>query len=131
MPADIQGALERRRGDVSRVESMSVQRFAIEGFQLVAGSGEAAFEVNFPVWFDERPCIVHGYELADSSTPEATNFPLVSAGVIKWHITERGGFEYYTGATMGVVALGKANQEVWVHWQATGKALRNPLGSEA
>lgn len=119
---------EQRRADLDRIDSMMVKVHTVTGWLDVTNAGEASVDVNFPVWFIEKPGFYFGGELADGFSPVETDFPTISVMVLRWDIETRGLGEYWVGATLGVVTTGAADQKVTVHWHMEGKALRNPVG---
>lgn len=122
------GAFERRRGDVNRAESATIKPVRVAGFELTEGRGELTIDVEFPVWFTERPAMSFGGELDENDFVETGSYPSVSVVVIAFTRaqTERVGGGWYTGASLALVVGGKQAQRIWVHWQAEGKALKNP-----
>lgn len=122
--------IEQRRADLERVESMTVKDHVVTGLVEVSGAGEVAIDVNFPVWFVERPSTYFGGELADGHSPTETDFPTISVMVLRWAKETRGLGEYWTGATLGIVTTGDADHQVIAHWHMEGKALRNPVGGK-
>jgi hypothetical protein len=127
-------ALERRRAELSRIDDFTIKTTRVHGFVLTEGAGEAAHEITFPVTFTERPSMSFGAELADNEFVEDLSFPTVSVVVISWTKTmiDRvgGGLDapgWFAGANLAIVTSGKSDQRVWVHWQAEGKALRDPV----
>lgn len=132
--APVFSALERRRADLGRVDDFVIKTTRVTGFVLTEGAGEAAHDVEFPVTFTERPSMSFGGELADNQFVEDLAFPTVSVVVISWikSMTGRvgGGLDapgWFVGASLAIVTSGKTDQRMWVHWQAEGKALRDPV----
>lgn len=123
-----QQPFERRRGEVERSESMYGRVFTVVGFIELNGCGEALVDVNFPVWFIERPAIGGAGEVGEGAVLTGANYPIFSVGAVKWVTEDKpGGARYYTGAQLAVVVLGPSNQKSVIHWQAQGKALVAPL----
>lgn len=138
--ADPRHPIESRRGEVQRAESVQGGVFRLCGFRDLNQAGEVIDEVNFPVWFIEKPSISGGGELAPNEALVDGEFPRWSVGVYKWNTGELGGVgatglvTMYKGATLIYVAEGPTAMRSTVHWQLEGRALRNPLlgsGSES
>lgn len=121
---------ERRRAYLDRVDEAVIKKTRVSGFEKVVGTGETSTEVAFPVWFTERPSMSFGAELDENDFAEDTKFPTVSVVVLSWNknLTERIGGGYWVGATLAIVTNGRAypTQRFVVHWQAEGRAIRNP-----
>lgn len=124
---------ERRRADLDRIDAFSIKTTRVNGFQLVKGAGEVIVDVPFPVLFTERPSMSFGAHMDDGEQPEALNLPTVSTVVLSWlkaHEDRVGGGQgtpgWFSGARLAIVTTGRTNHKVWVHWQAEGKAIRNP-----
>lgn len=130
---NLQGPFEARRGEVERSQSVRGGVFRLLGFQDLSKAGETTAEVNFPVWFLERPAISGGGELADNESLVDGEFPRWNVGVHKWITTEQGGVgatglvTMYKGAIFIFVAEGPEAMRSTIHWQLEGRALRNPL----
>lgn len=123
----INSVLEGRRGEVERQRSVQGGSHRISGFVEVAGAGEVLADVNFPVWFIERPSMSFGGELGPNEPLEVENYPTVSVMVKSWAKRQKAGADYFTGATLIVVTSGPEKQRVIAHWQMEGRALVNPL----
>jgi hypothetical protein len=122
--------IESRRADLERVDAMTIKDHVISGLIEVNGAGEVAIDVNFPVWFTEKPSTYFGGELGDGHSPTTTDFPTISVMVLRWAKETRGLGDYWTGATLGIVTTGEAEHQVIAHWHMEGKALRNPVGGK-
>lgn len=125
--------LEARRGVTSRLDAITGKVHRIQGFFTLTlqgdGGGEATHDVNFPVWFLERPLFTFGFEMATDQVLTAGKYPTLSLGVLRWAKKDYpAGVSYFSGATLVVVAGGVDGQVMLVHWQVEGKALRNPSG---
>ncbi|MDQ6949847.1 MAG: hypothetical protein M3256_27255 [Actinomycetota bacterium] len=125
--------LEQRRNDLGRLDEFSIKTTRVSGFQLVQKAGEVIVDVSFPVLFTERPAMSFGAHMDDGQVPEALNLPTVSTVVLSWikaHEERVGGGNgtpgWFSGARLAIVTTGRADHKVWVHWQAEGKAVRNP-----
>lgn len=122
-----QAPLEDRRGVIERIEGMAGRVHRVQGHFSKKGAGEASIEVRFPVWFIEKPIFTFGGELAENTSPTTRKFPTISVIVLNWILQEYpGDINYYIGAILGPVSTGTSDQEIIVHWQFEGKALRNP-----
>lgn len=128
------GAIERRRADLNRIDDFTIKTTRVHGFVLTEGAGEAAHEITFPVTFTERPSMSFGGEMDENQFVEDLSFPTVSVVVVSWTktMTDRvggglGAPGWFAGATLAIVTSGKTDQRMWVHWQAEGKALRDPV----
>lgn len=130
-------ATERRRADLARADDVSIKPTTVGGFELTIDGGtgysEVAIEVAFPVLFTERPAMAFGGELDENEYANDGFFPTVSVVVLVWkksHLDRVGGGlnapGWFSGATLAVVTTGRAGQRMWIHWQATGKAIRDP-----
>jgi hypothetical protein len=128
MAVPFHSPMERRREELTRMADFAVKPTRIAGFDKTVGPGEVMFEVNFPVWFVERPAMSFSGELPENVAPVERKFPTVSVVVAKWKMVqaERPDGGFYGGAFLVVVTTGHAELEVLVHWQAEGKAMRNP-----
>lgn len=125
--------LEARRGTATRLDSVTGKVHRIQGFFNLTlqgdGGGEAVLDVNFPVWFLERPLFTSGFEMGPDQVLTAGKYPTLSVGVHRWAMKDYpGGVSYFAGATLVMVAGGVDKQVMLVHWQVEGKALRNPSG---
>jgi len=124
--------LRQTRDDAHRINSMTVKVTEVSGRVLVSGTGELNVDVNFPVWFCERPIFTFGGELDENHSPLATLFPTISAVVINWEKKKEveGVVDgYYIGASVAVVTTGRSGQALWLHWTVKGKALTNPTNT--
>jgi len=124
---------ERRRAEVNRIDAFAIKTTRVNGRQLVKGTGELIVDVNFPVLFTELPSLSFGAHMEDGEVPEALNLPTVSTVVLSWLKTHEdrvgGGLGmpgWFRGARLAIVTTGRTGHKVWVHWQAEGKAIRNP-----
>lgn len=125
---------QRRMDDRSRIQAMTVKLTRVSGKTLVMGTGEATFDVSFPVLFSERPYFQFGGELDDNYRVESGSFPTVSAVIVGWKKEgeiERAFDGRYSGATLAVRTTGTEGQQMWVHWTFESRALRNPRGADA
>jgi len=139
-----QHGAEQRRSTVDRINEFLVKPTRVVGFDaLTVGvavatvppslsksqDAESLYDVNFPVWFVEKPSMSFGAELDDTQSPTAQAFPKVSIVVARWRKKQedRPGDGYFTGAQLAVVISGPvAGFKMIVHWQAEGQAMRNP-----
>lgn len=120
---------EARRGAANRLDAATGKLHSIQGFIEISGSGEALLDVNFPVWFLERPTFTYGGEMAADQVLVAGQYPMLSVLVHRWLKKDYpNGVSYFAGATLIIVTTGPAEQRLLGHWQAQGKALRNPTG---
>lgn len=131
-----QFSLERRRAELGRIDDFVIKPTRVTGFVLTDGAGEVTHDITFPVTFTERPSMSFGAELDTDQFVQDRAFPTVSVVVIRWikTMTDRigggegqGGAGWFAGATLAIVTSGKKTQRLWVHWQAEGKALRDPV----
>lgn len=131
MAVPFHSAIERRREELTRMADFSIRPTRIAGFDKVVDPGEVLFEVNFPVWFVERPAMSFSGELPEGVAPVDGKFPTVSVVVARWKksLPDRPDGGFYSGAFLAVVTTGHAGLEMLVHWQAEGKAMRNPAAS--
>lgn len=92
----------------------------------VNGPGEALAELSFPVTFGERPLPIlgGGEATAESGTPRPYYYPRISTSVIEWQTDG----DYYTGATLAIVAEGQPGQTFWATYAFVGIALTNGTG---
>lgn len=121
--------LEARRGAARRLEDLVGRFHTIEGFIDLNGAGEALLDVNFPVWFLEKPLFTFGGELAVDQVLTAGQFPTLSMLVQRWQMKDYpNNVSYFAGATLAIVITGPATQRLIGHWQVQAKALRNPSG---
>lgn len=121
--------LEARRGATGRLDSLTGRVHTVQGFFDLDGAGEALLDVNFPVWFMERPLFTFGAEMRAGNALSVGAYPTISVLVLRWSMKDYpGGVSYFAGATLVVVADGTADQSMLVHWRVEGKALRNPTG---
>lgn len=129
----MQNAMNKRRNDIDRVESMQVKVTRVSGRVRVIGTGEVTVDVDFPVRFREIPIFLSGSTLGDNYTPAAGRFPTLNATVVNWvkrdEVTEGGFGGYYVGATIAIVVSGSTDQHIWLNWCMEGKAVRNPLNT--
>ncbi len=126
--------IERRRADLGRIDDFTIKTTRVSGFILTEGAGEGLHDLTFPVTFTERPSMSFGAELETNQFVEDLAFPTVSVVVVSWvkAMTDRvgGGVNapgWFTGAMLAIVTTGKNEQRMWIHWQAEGKALRDPV----
>jgi len=126
--SSIQTPFEQRRGQVERGRSVEGRIHKVFITINLIGSGEVLADVNFPVWFQEKPAVSSGGEMAENEVIVDTQFPTISVIVKSWVKQKRDLAEYFTGATLIVVTSGVPGQKMIAHFQAEGKALRNPLG---
>lgn len=120
---------EARRGAAERMDSATGRVHSIQGFMEIVGSGEALLDVNFPVWFLEKPTFTFGGEMAVDQVLTVGAYPMLSVIVHRWRMKDfPNGVSYFAGATLIVVTTGTPEQKLIGHWEAQGKALRNPSG---
>lgn len=119
---------EQRRTNIERINSMQVQLTAVSGFVQVNGAGEVLQDVNFPVWFTEKPTFTFGGELMPGSPPVSGKYPTVSVVVVNWTMEQRGYGNYYVGAKLAIVTTGDSLHQMIIHWNMEAKAIRNPIG---
>lgn len=121
--------LEARRGAAARLDSLSGKVHTIMGFFDLINAGEALIDVNFPVWFLQRPLVHFGAEMAEGQVLTAGAYPTISLVVHRWTMKDYpNNVSYFAGATLVAVSTGVDDQRLIVHWSATGVALRNPGG---
>lgn len=126
------GVGERRRREIDRVDDMTAKDTTVSGRQLLAGPGEAIFDVSFPATFAQKPTPHFAPELDVGLSPVTQFFPGAQACVVDWNKIKEveGAFEgYYVGATISVLVFGDDNVRIWLHWSFRGTALRNPVQS--
>lgn len=129
------GAAERRRRQLDQVNDAIATHTIISGEITVVGGGDVAADINFPVWFVEKPIMTFGGEVAGTVDLTLGSFPLVSALVGKWDIqsldaVQGGKFSgrmFYAGAQM-LLSIDGAS-DIIVHYQFSGMALTNPNGT--
>lgn len=123
---------EERRGDLYQLEAQTIAPTRVSGFEVVAPAGEVAFDVDFRLWFVEKPAMSFGGEMDDTQPLTEKKFPTVSVVVFRWikAQTDRPGGGYFTGATLAVVTTGPKDLKMTVHWQAEGKAMVNPVQAD-
>jgi hypothetical protein len=129
------GPLEQRRGDIERIREFGIRPHRVHGFHeftldLADGALQCDIgEIDFPVWFVERPAFSFGAETVDEmlaeEIPELEYPPSVSVVVVGWKyaLNERPGGGYYTGAKLAITASGRPGEAFLIHWQADGQAL--------
>lgn len=126
----LQVALDTRRRDVDRIDSMLVDRCVVEGTFKMLGSGEGSIDINFPVQFIEKPIFNSGYELESGHAPSSGEVPTCTATVIDWKTVKRPGDAlYYVGCRVVVRTTGNSTLESHVHVYFHGKHLKNPVRS--
>lgn len=123
---------EERRADLYHLEQQTVGPTRVSGFEQITKAGEVAFDVEFRLWFVEKPAMSFGGEMDDTQPLTERRFPTVSVVVFRWikQQTDRPGGGYFTGATLAVVTTGPAGLKMTVHWQAEGKAMVNPVQAD-
>lgn len=131
MPGDLRRTMERRRNQRVTATNSDMRRTQVEARAKVKGSGETRVTIDFPVLYASKPIMTFGGELFGGSTPEATNYPVISVVVLTWDTVERSDDRtYYRGCEVGIVALGKASQNMNAHILFEGIAFRDPtIGS--
>lgn len=123
------GFQEDRRQHVNSVNDQLIKPTRVSGFYEIAFQGtattqEIAVDVEFPVWFVDRPGMSFSAELMRDIL-EPGNFPTISVVVVSWvkeHDVRPGG-GLFTGCRLAIVASGRAGEEMIVHWQADAKAM--------
>lgn len=126
-PRTLSQAVRFREDDRDRSRQSQMAIMVVEAQTKIAGSGEVAIDIKFPVVFAEKPHLSFGHELGPNQSPEATNFPVCSVTVLRWttrELTDQRTF--YVGATIGVVALGRENMRSVVHTTFRALAFRDP-----
>lgn len=124
---------ERRRREVNRIDDMTAKDSTVSGRELIFDIGQVTFQVSFPVTFTEKPVFHYGWELDAGQSPVDQSYPGGYAFVYNWTVVGQveGAFEgYFTGATIGALVLGTAQQRLWLHWSFRGTGLRNPVKPE-
>lgn len=127
---DAQGALEARRGEITRVDEMAGGHFFVGGEIDFEGSGEFLWDVIFPVLFTEMPLPLFGSYLAPSQSLEPGNYPQITSTVKNWttrRSEDRQTALAYEGATIASVCLGHEGMLGTVTFLMLGIALQNPL----
>lgn len=125
----MQQGLEHRRGHIARTADAGVQTHVLSSTAPIMGNGVAIIPVKFPVTFTEKPAFVTGWDLGQlqGSNDADAIFPGVQLGVKDWEVEERlPGIFIYKGATL-VVTVENSPGVIYVHWQITGYAYRNPI----
>lgn len=123
------GFQEDRRNRVDQINDFLIKPTRVSGFQDILFTGdtvmqEVAVDVVFPVWFVDRPAMSFGAEL-ERDILEEGNFPMISVVVVKWvKVSEEKSGGWFTGAQLAIVASGRKDERMTVHWQAEAKALR-------
>ncbi len=123
----IQTPIEAQRSRLERAKSVQAGVQRAIGFVEVTGAGESLVEVQFSVWFTERPWLSFGGELIENAVLKDKNFPTVSVVIKNWVTKTKNNATYYYGATLILVTGGTSDQKLVVHWQVEGMALVNPL----
>lgn len=124
---ELRRALDRHEARRATARNSDMDRTQVESRIKVRGSGETRTVIDFPVLFSEKPIFTFGGELTGNSTPEATNYPVISVMVIGWKTIERSDQRtYYAGCEVAIVTLGKENQRVIAHCLFEGMAFRDP-----
>lgn len=127
-PRTLAQAVRFRENDRSRVEQSKMRVVVVEAELDVHGSGEVSVDVKFPVVFAEKPHLAFGHELAANQSPEAGNYPVCSATVLRWATTDLPEQRtFWTGATVGVVCLGRPAMRSIVHVAFRALAFRDPV----
>lgn len=128
-PGGIQGQIEARRAYLSRVNDFLIKPNRLSGFYEIefvgtANEQEVAVDVEFPIWFVDRPSFTFGGELVRDILVDGS-FPTISAVVVGWTKTHdvRPGGGYYIGARIAVVASGREGEQMILHWVMDGKAI--------
>lgn len=123
----VQQPVEARRGAVEQGKNVQAQVFQVYGRVDISGAGEATFDANFPVWFQEAPQISFSGELTGNQILTAGQYPTISVMVRRWTQKRRAGAMYYVGAQFIVVIDGPTETTAIAHWQCEGVGLTNPL----
>lgn len=124
------GHFEHRRDQIERINDMLIKPTRVSGFQEIAFVGEETtqellVDVVFPVWFVDIPAMSFGAHLVRDLVEEGF-FPTVSVVVVGWTKAQeiRPGGGYFIGARLAVVASGREQDRMVIHWNAEAKALR-------
>lgn len=126
-PRNLRQTIEAREADQRMARDSVMALTQVEARVNVRGSGEVRAEVTFPTVFSETPLMTFGGELDDNHTPQAGNFPVISAMVLEWTVIERSEDRvYFVGAEVGIVCLGKTRQRAIAHLKFEGMAFRDP-----
>ena len=140
---------ERRRSIQDRNRDALGTEHVLKGRTQLVGSGEAVIIVDFNVIFVEPPNFTFGGELAASAAPIPGQFPIVTACVATWDVYEADlppnddgsgsrGIQldsgltlrrWYRGANIAAIATGPSTQNMYIHWQFSGRALINPIAN--
>jgi hypothetical protein len=133
----LNGASERRRGDLVRDANIRSTTHVVSGFREIVGYGEVLIDVGFPVSFIQTPMFVNGTAMAAGSPLVEGSYPVVSAIVAYWDIREPDleltgstARKFYKGAQIALTATGVADQRLIFSWQFTGMAIANPLSGQ-
>ena len=133
----LNAASERRRGDLVRAQNTEGTTHVIPGFRELLGAGESLVDVKFPVAFIQMPVFVYGAALAPGSELIDGSYPVVSAVVAYWDVSQPDkesnnsvSRQYFTGAQVAVTTSGPETQRLIMNWQFSGLALTNPVGSQ-
>ena len=119
-------AIKQREAEGSRVENTLAGVYHVDGLFLVSGAGQTNSAVRFPVKFIERPNISFAGELDVNSAAVPGNYPTLSVVVGGWVVEGPPTKRLWTGANLLVVTNGPATQKIWVHWEASARAVSNP-----
>lgn len=119
--------LDRERGRVENGRQSQGGVFKVTYLFEVTGAGEASRDVNFPVWYQERPALSCGGEVDPSTVLVTGNFPWSSAMGGGFITVNRNGIDYYVGCRVILVVGGTADQKATIHFHTEGKGLQGPV----
>lgn len=100
----------------------------LSGKVLVQDAGEVALTLDFPVVFIEEPHMGFGGVMDVGQAPVVSNFPTVSAVILRWKTYNSGPLTQYIGATIGIVTTGDKDHRMWVHWSLDGRGVTRDNG---
>lgn len=123
----IMAAAAKRNALEQGAKSMAAQEHTIAGSVIVPGTGEAEFDIVFPVTFIERPIFTYGITLPGTEVPIPGEFPVATAFLYGWNIEDRPpATRLYKSCRIGIVVNGYVGTKVIVDYVLRGKCLTNP-----
>lgn len=96
----------------------------LTGEFLIKNTGEKRVQVDFPVYFTDKPMMTFGAEVQEGDVIVNGKFPTISVVVSRWITAENPPFSrFYLGCELAVVTTGAPTQKMIVHWQLSGNAF--------
>lgn len=117
--------------DAAHAQSVTNQVFKVWGLIDIEGTGEALFDVTFPVHFVEFPSFGRGWSLMEGEVITTGSYPTCDLGVhsLTHDDDDQTQLRYYTGAKLIIIPTGLETQHLVGHYSFEGRAIVPPVST--